>query len=190
MLRLILMVMFLTSCAAQNVRPNDELIEDSLAQTEYYIKPGDLLRINVWGEPKLSGEVVVRSDGKITVALADDIQAQGKTLTQLKDDIEAKLNEFIPGVSVSPSMIQSAPIRYFLAGQFLRPGEFRSDQGITLLQAVAKAGGFAPFANENSIILIRKNSANELRYQLNYNNVVNGKQPNPKLADGDFISVE
>ena len=190
MFRLLILVIFLTSCGAKNIRPNDELVEDSLAETEYYIKIGDLLRINVWGEPKLSGDVVVRSDGKITVALADDIQAEGKTLIQLKDDVESKLNEFIPGVSVSPSMVQSAPIRYFLAGQFLRPGEFRSDQGITLLQAVAKAGGFAPFADEGSIILIRKNSANELRYQLNYNKVVSGKQPNPQLRDGDFISVE
>ena len=190
MFRLFILIIFLTSCSAKNVRPNDELIEDSLSETEYYIKPGDLLRINVWGEPKLSGEVVVRSDGKITVALADDIQAEGKTLIQLKDDVESKLNEFIPGVSVSPSMVQSAPIRYFLAGQFLKPGEFRSDQGITLLQAVAKAGGFAPFADESSIILIRKELATELRYQLNYNKVVSGKQPNPYLKDGDFISVE
>ncbi len=190
MIRLIFIIIFLTSCGATNIRPNDELIEDSLAENEYYIKVGDLLRINVWGEPKLSGEVVVRSDGKITVALADDVQAQGKTLIQLKDDVESKLNEFIPGVSVSPSMVQSAPIRYFLAGQFLRPGEFRSEQGISLLQAVAKAGGFAPFANESAIILIRKNAAQELRYELNYNRVVNGKEPNPQLRDGDFISVE
>ena len=87
-------------------------------------------------------------------------------------------------------MVQSAPIRYFLAGQFLKPGEFRSEQGITLLQAVAKAGGFAPFADESSIILIRKNAAKEFRYELDYNRVVSGRQPNPNLTDGDFISVE
>ena len=87
-------------------------------------------------------------------------------------------------------MVQSAPIRYFLAGQFLKPGEFRSEQGITLLQAIAKAGGLAPFADESSITLIRRNASKELRYQLDYNRVVNGKEPNPLLRDGDFISVE
>ena len=143
---IILVLVVLTSCfGPSNIRPNDELIDDNVGQNEYYIKPGDVLRINVWGEPKLSGEVVVRDDGKVTIALADDVEAEGKTLLQLKDDIESKLNQFVPGVSVSPAIVQSAPIKYFLAGQFMKPGEFRSELGITLLQAVAKAGGFAPF---------------------------------------------
>lgn len=175
---------------SSNLRPSDELIDDNPSNEDYYIKPGDVLNINVWGEPKLSGEVVVRDDGRFTLPLADDIEAEGKTLLQLKDELETTLNQFVPGVSVSPSIVQSAPIKYFMAGQFIHPGEFRSELGITLLQAVAKAGGFAPFADESEITLIRKNSAGELRYQLDYNRVVTGKEPNPKLKDGDFISVQ
>lgn len=187
----ITLIIFLTSCnGASNLRPSDELIEDNPNNEDYYIKPGDVLNINVWGEPKLSGEVVVKEDGKFTLPLADEIDAEGKTLIQLKDELETVLNQFVPGVSVSPSVSQSAPIKYFMAGQFIHAGEFRSESGITLLQAIAKAGGFAPFADESEITLIRKNASGELRYQLDYNRVVTGKEPNPKLKDGDFISVQ
>ena len=188
----LILLVTITGCfgGASNLRPSEELIEDSSSGDDYYIKPGDVLNINVWGEPKLTGEVVVREDGKFTLPLADEIEAAGKTLLQLKDELETTLNQFVPGVSVSPSIVQSAPIKYFLAGQFNQPGEFRSESGITLLQAVAKAGGFAPFADESEITLIRKNSAGELRYLLDYNRVVTGKEPNPRLKDGDFISVQ
>lgn len=186
-----LSLLFLTACnGSSNLRPSDELIDDTPNGEDYYIKPGDVLNINVWGEPKLSGEVVVREDGKFTLPLADEVEAEGKTLLQLKDDLETTLNQFVPGVSVSPSIHQAAPIKYFMAGQFAHPGEFRSETGITMLQAIAKAGGFAPFADESEITLIRKNTSGELRYQLDYNRVVTGKEPNPKLKDGDFISVQ
>lgn len=188
---LLSIVLFLSACpGSSNLRPSDELVDDNPNNEDYYIKPGDVLNINVWGEPKLTGEVVVREDGKFTLPLADEVDAEGKTLIQLKDELETMLNQFVPGVSVSPSIVQSAPIKYFMAGQFIHAGEFRSELGITLLQAIAKAGGFAPFADESEITLIRKNSSGELRYQLDYNRVVTGKEPNPKLKDGDFLSVQ
>ena len=173
-----------------DIRPADELSDSQLIDEEYYVKPGDILMIKVWGEPRLSGEVVVREDGKFSLPLVDDVDAEGKTLLQLKDELEIKLTEFVPGVSVSPSVVQSAPVRYFLAGQFAAPGEYRSELGITLLQAIAKAGGFAPFANESNLTLIRKGPGGELRYRFDYNRVVAGTEPNPKLKDGDFISVK
>jgi len=173
-----------------NTLPADELSNDLYAQEEYYIKPGDVLMIKVWGEPRLSGEVVIREDGRFSMQLIEEINASGKSLLQLKDELETKLTEFVPGVSVSPSVIQAAPVRYFLVGQFAGPGEYRSELGISLLQAIAKAGGFAPFADESKLILIRKGAGQEIRYSLDYNRVVSGEEPNPKLKDGDLLSVK
>lgn len=188
----ILLVLFsFTACFGNgNTLPADELATGQFEDEEYYVKPGDVLMIKVWGEPRLSGEVVVREDGRFSMQLIDEVSASGKSLLQLKDELEARLTEFVPGVSVSPSVIQAAPVRYFLVGQFAGPGEYRSELGISLLQAIAKAGGFAPFADESRLILIRKGPGGELRYRLDYNRVVAGDDPNPKLKDGDLLSVK
>jgi polysaccharide export outer membrane protein len=146
--------------------------------------------VKVWGEPRLSGEVFVREDGKFTMPLINDVSAKGKTLEQISGDLTNRLKEFIPAVSVSTNVRQAAPTRYYLSGQFNKPGEYRSTSNITLLQAIATGGGFAPFADESSVMLIRKTTEGELRYRLDYNLVVEGNEPNPKLKDGDIIAVK
>ena len=146
--------------------------------------------VNVWGEPRLSGEVFVREDGNFTLQLIDDVKAVGRTPKDIGADVTARLQKFIPAASVSISVLQTAPIRYFLSGQFNKPGEYRSDKKITLLQAVATGGGFAPFADESGITLIRRIDDKELRYSLDYNRVIDGREPNPELKNGDIIAVK
>ena len=155
----------------------------------YTVNRGDTLNVQVWGEPKVSGEVLVREDGKISLPLINDVSAAGKSLKGLSDHIAGKLSEWINAASVSVSVSHYAPTAYYLSGNFNKPGEYRSDKEIKLLQAVATGGGFAPFANEAKITLIRQSGKGDLRYQLNYNKVVEGSQPNPTLVDGDTITV-
>lgn len=178
-----------SACSDGNIRPLDELGRDTSGGI-YYAKVGDILQVQVWGEPRVSGEVAIRDDGRFTLPLVDDIEAEGKTLMQIRDELSIRLQEFIPSAQVTVTVLQTAPTRYFIAGQFLKPGEYRSENKITLLQAIATAGGFAPFADESEVTLIRKGVTGELRYLLDYNQVVQGKEPNPELKDGDFISVK
>ena len=181
----------IAGCGGDNLRPSEELAPPPRDTGEYVAKSGDVLSIKVWGEPRLTGEVLVRDDGKFTLPLIDDVLAEGKTMKQITEDITKRLKEFIPTASVSTSVVQTAPVRYFLSGQFLKPGEYRSDKQITFLQAIATGGGFAPFADESSIMLFRKNSSGpELRYRLDYNRVVDGKEPNPELRNGDIIAIK
>lgn len=181
---------FSVGCGPANLRPLDELRRTDDKGAQYLIQAGDTLIVNVWGEPRLSGPVVVREDGRFTMALVEDVQADGKSVKQLTDEVQTKLTKFIPAASVSISVNQTAPTLYYLSGQFLKPGEFRSDRKITLLQAVATGGGFAPFADESELILIRKAATGDLRYRFDYNRVVDGREPNPELKNGDVISVK
>ena len=178
-------------CRGGNLRPLEEL-KPATEQpgADYVVHSGDVLDVQVWGEPRLSGEVVVRDDGRITMPLIGDVPADGKLAKGLATDITTKLSEFIPGVSVSVSVLATAPIRYFLQGTFMKPGEYRSDKRITFLQAVATGGGFAPFADESNVILIRRTGDNDLRYELDYNRVVDGREPNPELKNGDTIVIK
>lgn len=181
-------------CTPGNLRPIDELSPNGSAATEYRVSRGDSLSVQVWGEPRLSGDVVVRDDGSLTMPLINDVPAEGKTLKELSTEVTNKLTAFVPAASVSISVVNTAPVRYYLSGSFNKPGEYRSDKKITLLQAVATGGGFAPFADESSIMLIRKAAAGtngaELRYRLDYNRVISGKEPNPELKDGDILAIQ
>lgn len=179
---------FLVSCAS-NTSPLAEL-KSTEEQGQYQIKTGDTLAVSVWGEPRLSGEVFVREDGNFSMPLLEDIFVEGKTTKEAAAEVQTKLDKFVPGASVSISIAQSAPIRYFLSGQFNKPGEYRSDRKITLLQAIATGGGFAPFAAESAITLIRRVPTGEKRYSLNYSSVIDGRQPNPELKNGDIIAVK
>lgn len=179
-----------TSCGPRNVRPLDELTATS-KEAQYLVQSGDTLNVDVWGEQRLSGERFVREDGMINMPLVEEeIKAEGKSLKALGDEIALKLKKFIPAASVSVSVVQSSPIRYFLSGQFQKPGEYRSDKKITLLQAVATGGGFAPFADESALTLIRRGAEGEMRYRMDYNRVVDGREPNPELKNGDIIAVQ
>ena len=180
-----------SGCGSSNLSPLDELSTISPEAGDIYrVQAGDILDVQVWGEPRLSGEVVVREDGKFTLPLVDEVIAEGKTAKEIRAEMTNSLKEFIPAATVSVAVSHTAPTRYFLSGQFLKPGEYRSDKKITFLQAIATGGGFAPFADDSSIILIRRSSQGEMRYELDYTRVVEGKEPNPVLRAGDIIAVK
>ena len=191
---LIALTIFTTACSfGGSTSPLKELTIKTPESQIYKVSPGDTLMVEVWGESKLSGERLVREDGRVTLPLAKDIPAKGKTLEELETDISEALKMFVPAASVNISVISQAPVRFYLTGSFLRPGEFYSEGDISFLAAVAKGGGFAPFANDSDIILIRKTSVNtgeDKRYRLNYSKVVSGRHPNPRLISGDIIAVE
>ncbi len=180
----------ISACSDSNLRPIEELAIQKDSKESYVVKSSDILMVQVWGEPRLSGDVVVRQDGRFSLPLAQDVQAEGLTLTKIATNLTEKLKEFIPTATVDISLTQSAPIVYYLSGSFFKAGEYRTDKQITLLQAIATGGGFAPFADKSNIMLIRRLNGEEARYQLDYEDVVDGSEPNPKLKSGDVISVQ
>jgi len=182
----------LQACTKGQGSPLTDLNPVSEDAEEYTVNRGDTLNVQVWGEPRVSGQVLVRNDGRFTMPLINEVKASGKTLQTLSEEVASLLSEFITTASVSISVANRSATAYYLSGSFQRPGEYRSDKNIKLLQAIATGGGFAPFADESSITLIRPNAtgAGDKRYHLNYNRVVAGKQPNPVLRDGDTITVK
>lgn len=180
-------------CASIGCGPKGRPLKELMVSAEpgtYVVQAGDTLLVNVWGEQRLSGEVFVREDGNFTLPLIDDVKAVGLTPRIIANDITTRLRKFVPAASVSVSVVQTAPVRYFLSGQFNKPGEYRTDKKITLLQAVATGGGFAPFADESTVTLIRRTADGELRYSLDYNRVIDGREPNPELKNGDILAVQ
>ena len=185
----LILILTLLACSQTNISPLSDLKVTKDKSAPYEVSAGGILNVQVWGEPKISGEVVVREDGRFSNPLVNDVPAEGLTLTQIGEELAEKLKEYIPSANVNVSLLQSSPTVYYLSGSFAKSGEYRTDKRITVLQAIATGGGFAPFADESSIFLIRKGAKGEKRYEFDYGSLVDGSQPNPELRSGDIISI-
>jgi len=152
----------------------------------YKIGVEDVLGIRVWREAELSGNVVVRPDGMITMPLAGEIQAAGLTPEQLGQRIAEALSKFLTKPEVIVSVLDVRSKRYYISGNVLRSGPVPLVTPTTVLQALSSAG-LGPWAKKNKIVIMRGTQ----RLKFNYNEVIKGKklEQNIFLQDGDHIFV-
>lgn len=155
--------------------------------SSYQIGPEDVLQVRVWREPELSVQQSVRPDGKITMPLIGDIDANKTTPKVLSETIAAKLKEFINNPSVMVTVEQVRSKKYTITGEVGRPGSYPLLSTTTVLDALTNSGGFRDFANKKKITIIRGDE----RFRFNYNDVIEGKnmEQNIELKNGDLIVV-
>jgi polysaccharide export outer membrane protein len=157
----------------------------------YVIGPEDELIISVWKEPDISRTVPVRPDGKISLALLNDVQATGRTPMQLGVDITEKLKNFIsePQVTVIVTKINSQ--RIFVVGEVPRTGAYTLLPNMTAVDAISSAGGFTPFAKRTKIYILRRESGKLTTIPFNYKEVVRNRRAEQDvvLKPGDRIVV-
>lgn len=125
---------------------------------EYLIGMGDVLEVNVWNEKDLSKEVFVRLDGRVSLPLVGDILAAGYTPTALAESLTNIFSKFVSNPSVSVMVKASTSKRYYMVGQIGKPGEWPIVQPISILQAIARAGGFLEWANVSKIQIVRQDT--------------------------------
>lgn len=158
----------------------------------FVIGPDDVLAVNVWKEPEISRSVPVRSDGKISLPLVGEVQASGQTPHQLELEIAKKLQSYIsePDVTVIVQEIKSQ--KFNILGLVAKPGAYPLTHSVTVLDAIALAGGFRDFAKQKSIYVLRQNpDGTQARLPFNYKDVIKGKnaEQNTKLQPGDTVYV-
>jgi polysaccharide export outer membrane protein len=157
----------------------------------YIIGEQDSLVITVWKEKELSGGVVVRPDGKITVPLVGEVKVVGMTPVQLQSLLAEKLKPFVtvPQVTVAVAEIRSRKV--YLIGHTGREGPFMINSSTTVLQIIAQAGGLKDFAKRKKIYILRKHGQEQVRFSFNYDDVIKGKhtEQNILLEPGDTIVV-
>jgi polysaccharide export outer membrane protein len=160
------------------------------ASGSYVIGPSDVLAVTVWKEPTLSGSILVRPDGMITVPLVGDVQASGLTPLQLADQIADKLKKYIqaPNVSVVVDSIHSKVI--YLLGEVGKRGPIEMTAGMTLLDAIASAGGLSDYANVKKIYILRDQAGKHEKIPVHYKEALKGNSEfNLILEPGDTIVV-
>jgi polysaccharide export outer membrane protein len=159
-------------CAAAT--PYDFAAERRSTRT-YTVGPGDVLQVRAWKNEALSQRVIVRPDGYVTLPLVGDVVAGGRTVDSIAQDIASRAKQFyteVPVVSVEVAELHS--YRVFVLGEVTRPGEFTPRAQITILQAIALAGGFTRFAAPGKVVVVRRDVQGERRIPFAYDRVVEG----------------
>jgi len=131
----------------------------------YVLGPNDRIRLKVYGESDITGEYEIGNTGQVSIPLAGHIKAAGSTTRQLEKAIAAALAKGIvrdPRVNVE--VAQYRP--YYILGEVKKSGEYPYRHGLTVLDAVASAGGFTYRANENKVLLRRSGAGAEETYPL------------------------
>jgi polysaccharide export outer membrane protein len=161
---------------------------------EYVLGSSDLLRVNVWHNPDLSGEAIIRPDGTISLPLVGDIRAAGRTAGQVREEIAQRLRTFVKDesavVTVAVAAINS--YRFTVSGNVEHPGAFTANHFVTLTEAVALSGGPSRFASAEDSVIIRANpSGNPRRIPVDYPAILQGKHPEQDLPilGGDIIYI-
>jgi polysaccharide export outer membrane protein len=196
---LVLIVMAITVAACGSSRPSykaAEVSESSAAAqaSEYSIGPGDSLQIFVWDHGDLSTTVAVRPDGKISTPLVEDLQAAGRTPTQLARDIEGVLGEYVrtPVVTViMQGFVGEGAQQIRVVGQAVAPSALQYKQGMTILDVMIAVGGLSEFAAGNKAKVVRKTADGEVEIRVKLNDLLNDGDTgqNIRMMPGDVLII-
>lgn len=124
------------------------------AQTEYVLGPGDRLKVTVFGNDDLTSETEVDPAGQVTLPLIQQVQAAGKTVPQLEAAIRQKLSpDFIKNPRLSIEVLNYRP--FYIIGEVKNPGSYPYVAGMTVVNAIALAGGYTYRANKDEVQIVR-----------------------------------
>ncbi len=145
----------------------------------YRLGAGDKLAIITFDEPQLTGDFFVGSNGMVSLPWIGDVPARGRTETEVRADIEARLKDgYILNPQVSLQVLTYRP--FFILGEVNKPGEYPYTAGLTVLSAVATAGGYTYRANKNTVFIRRLGQTTETKARM---------KPAPEVHAGDTIRI-
>ncbi len=183
---------WLVGCAARGIsQPPPQ--PTHLEHPDYVIGVRDGLRISVWKNPELSVGVTVRMDGKISVPLLDDVQAEGLTPMELKEVVAREFSEYVASPDVTIIVVRMDSQFVLLMGDGIRASrQIPLARDLRVLDAIALGGGFSSFASRDDVRIVRRDqNGTEVEYRFDYDAYIKGKAPgtNIVLQNRDTIIV-
>jgi len=160
--------------------------------SEYRIGPGDVLGIEVWKEPDAtSPSAPVRPDGKLSLPMVGEVDAADRTPRELEALLTARYREYIRDTHVTVFVKEINSKKVYLVGEVRKEGPVRIQAPITILQALAEAGGVTDYAKRRKIYVLRTVDGHEERLPFDYDAVLKGQntEQNVILLAGDTVVV-
>jgi polysaccharide export outer membrane protein len=160
-------------------------------EAEYRLGPEDVIEVFVWKEPELSTTVTIRPDGRISLPLANELEASGKTAADLQTEITARLSKYVVERVVNVMVKQVNSLKISVLGEVRRPDVYRIKNRVTVLDAIAMAGGFTDLARTSRVIVLRNTAAGPKRIKINIKQLVEDENGAPVfLQTLDTVYVE
>ena len=161
------------------------------ATPKYVIGPDDVLQIVFWREKDLSGEVIVRSDGRISLPLLNDVVAAGRTPEELRNALIAGASPFLTDPNATVVVKESRSRKVFITGSVEHPGPYVLTGRTTVIQLIAMAGGLKEFADQKNIVVMRGSNGRQVSYPFDYRSILRRQnlEQNFDLAPGDTVLV-
>lgn len=170
-------------------RAADRLPQGTISD-DYILQTGDKLRIEVYKDAQLSQSVQIRPDGKITLPLVGDVAATGLTPLALRDRITTSLRDFVNNPVVTVIVVEGTAPTAYIIGEVNSPGMVTLLADMTVLQAIAMAGGLRDFADTKRIRILRKKGSGTETLTFNYKEAIKGGSATTMmLQPGDTVVV-
>jgi polysaccharide export outer membrane protein len=170
--------------------PSSSMSSSESTASDYRLFPGDKLRIEVYKDLQLSQSLQIRPDGKITLPLVGDIKAAGQTPTELRDALTTSLKEYITNPVVTVIVTESTPQSVYVMGEVKSSGPLPLKGPLSVMQAIAMAGGFSEFANKKDIRVQRQTGTGVKTLTFNYKEALEDNRPPLLLQAGDVVVVK
>jgi len=140
----------------------------------YQFGAGDVLEVLVFGEPEISKTVFVRNDGRISLPLIGELMAAGSTTEALSKKISEMLSKVVEEPNVTVILTENNSKVYYVLGQIAQPGQYTITRPVTVLQAIARAGGFLEWAKKSRIMIVSGPQQPEKISYFNYDDFLKG----------------
>jgi polysaccharide export outer membrane protein len=162
---------------------------------EYIIGVSDRVKVNVWRDADLSVETKVRPDGTITIPLLGDVRAAGRTPSQIRREVTEKLSALYKSetLNVTVAVIEALSYAFTISGNAEKPGRYTADNYITVLEAIALAGGPNRYAETKRLMVLRRDagSGGTKHIPIDYDKLRTGERldQNIVVLSGDVILI-
>ncbi len=158
---------------------------------DYRLQPGDKIHVEVYHDQDLSPSLQIRPDGKITLPLLGDLAAAGRTSLELRDQIAGALKDYITNPVVTVMVLETTPQVVYVMGEVNKPGTLPLAGGrLSIVQALAMAGGFTDFANKKDIRILRHGKSGMQTLRFNYKEALEDSHEPLQLLPGDTVIVK
>lgn len=160
-----LLLLLCAACASgDSASRTDAAAAPTVSVQDYQLGPGDRVRINVFDEAGLTGEFVVGPNGTVSYPLVGEFPAQGKTVAQFSEGLGEALRRYVRQPNISVEVLNYRP--FFILGEVTNPGTYPYSAGLTVMNAVATAGGFSYRADTSIVFIKHANEFAERQYGL------------------------
>lgn len=184
----------LLGCASEPVYPPAPAKAAASSDWFYLLGPGDSVNVFVWGNPEVSGSFPIRPDGKMTMNLVEDLQASGKTPTQLARDIEKVLSRYIQdpvATVIVAGGVGPLSEQIRVIGQAAKPQTLSYREKMSLVDVMIAVGGVTDFADGNHASILRMVDGKPQQLGVRLEDLVKGGDmtANVDILPGDVLVI-